>query len=284
MGSLIAGIVVAAVAGIAALGSTLSGDEQARSKLAAERNYVDEMYNLNKKDADEKFAQAKEQAERNAKQAELEADLTDKSLNLAEKGLSQDFNAEIDNLYLGQQSDALNWNMASMQAGSSEGAAYANLAASGVRAGSSLSDAVMMESAVNENQLQFAQDTKRRSDSNNLAGVLSNLAGNRFGIEQNRIGADITRSDASYLRNSYLEGGHNYNLYQNQLQSLKKEKDYKQSQIDLEYEQHSGSNAFWNSVIALHTGSARGFNTGYNMGETFKNASNPNYSVTVGGK
>lgn len=286
MGSLIAGIISAAVGGIAGMASSLWGDKEARERIVKEKEKQEALYQLEKKKIEESYKQAKEQAERNAKQTELQADLTDQSLNITEQGLSNDVNAAIDNMYLSQESDAMNWNAQSMQAGSSEGASYANLASSGVRAGSSLSDAVLMESATNAAQLQFSQDAKRRSDDNNLASVLNNLAGNKWNIQQNRIGADIARDNAAYLRNSYLEGGSNYNLYQLQLEELRTSQTYNQEQLDYEYGQHSGWNSFWNSFIKLNTGGAQGFNTGYSIGETFTNANKPKntqYITTVGG-
>lgn len=275
--SIIAGIVVAAVVGTAAAIGTAIDDKRAREQAAQEKDYIEEMYEINKQRAEEEFEAAKEKAERNAAQTEKQAELTDKSLDVTEKGLATDFNTAIDQMYLSQEADAYNWNNAAMQAGSSEGAAYSNLAGSGVRAGSSLSDAVQMESATNAAQLQFSQDAKRRSDNNNLAGVLNNLAGNRWNIQQNRIGADFMRADAAYLRNSYQEGGHNWNLYQNQLKSLETTADYNVTKANYEYEQHAGWNAFANSMIAFHTGSAKGFQTGYNIGNTFSNASSPKY-------
>lgn len=244
-------------------------DERARKEAEEQKKYIEEMYKINKEKADEEYATAKENAERNAKQQELQADLTDKSLDLTEQGLATDFNAAIDQMYLSQEADAYNWNAQERQAGSQEGAAYANLASSGVRAGSSLSDAVEMESATNAAQLQFSQDAKRRSDNNNLASVLNSLASNRFGIQQNRIGADVARSDAAYLRNSFLEGGHNYNLYQNQLEALKVTTDYDITRANYQIEQHSGSNAFWNAAIGGLTGGIKGFQTGYNLYSTY---------------
>lgn len=283
MGSMIAGIIAGAVGGLSAFGSSLWGDSQAREESVEAQKELERLYALQLQEAELRFKQAQEEAERNAKKAELQADLADKSLDISEQGLSNDFNATIDNLYLSQEADAMNWNLSAMQAGSSEGAAYSNLAASGVRAGSSLSDAVLMESAVNENQLRFSKDQKRRSDENNLGAVLNQLAGNKVGIQQNRIGADYTRDEAAYLRNSYLEGGYNYNLYQNSLDQLQARYDAQKRQLNKDYAQHSGWNSFWNSFIALNTGSTSGFNTGYNVAETFQNSFKPEYSTTTGG-
>lgn len=281
MGSIVAGIIVAAVAGTAALIGSKLDDQREAQRLGRQKQYIEDNYLLNKKRAEEEFAQAKEQAERNAAQAEKQADLTDQSLDIAEESLSQDFNATIDDLYLNEMADTQNWNISAMQAGSSEGAAYSNLAASGVRAGSSLSDAVLMESAVNENQLQFAQDAKRRSNENQLSSVLNNLAGNRFNIQQNRIGADIQRDDAAYLRNSYLEGGHNYNLYQNQLEQMALNKGYQYQEANFEQKQHTGINSFMNGLTAFISGGAKGFQTGYNFSNTVYNARK--YNTGIGG-
>ncbi len=266
------GIFTAVMAGIGLVaGIAGAASESSRKKKEAEeyKKYVEEMYELNKAHADEEFAAAKETAERNAKEQELQANLTDKSLDITEKGLGNDFNAAIDQLYLGQEADAYSWNAQEMQTGSQEGAAYANLASSGVRAGSSLSDAVQMESATNAAQLQFSQDAKRRSDNNNLASVLNNLAGNRFNIQQNRIGADLARNNAAYLRNSFQEGGHNYNLYQNQLTALKTTTNYETTKANYTIQQNSGSNAFWNAAIGGLQGGVKGFQTGYNLFSTY---------------
>lgn len=257
-----------AVGAMIGLASAVNKNAEAKKQAREQKEFLEKMYVLNVAHAEEDFAAAKETAERNAKQAEQQADLADKSLDITEQSLSQDFNTAIDNLYLSQESDAYNWNTAAMQMGSVEGSAYSNLAASGVRAGSSLSDAVLMESAVNENQLQFSQDAKRRSDDANLSSVLENLAGNRFNIQQGRIGADVTRDDAAWLRNSYLEGGHNYNLYQNQLAQLKETTDYNVTQANYQIEKSSG----WNAFLSNMTGMFQGATSGYSLYGKLSNA------------
>lgn len=276
-------IASAFITGLVGYLSSLDEDSKAAKKAQDEMDFIDESYRLSKEEAELKFNEAKRQAEKNAKEAELQADITDQSLNVSERGLSNDFNAAIDNMYLGQTNDAWTWNNAAMSAGANTGNAYANLAASGVRAGSSLDDAVLMESATNEAQLQFAQDAKRRSDNNNLAQVLNSLAGQRFDIYQNRVGADITRSNALDLRQSYAEGGYNYNLYQNQIEQLETQRKYKYNAAEEEKNEHSG----WKSILrafgaAFGLGS-KGLSTGYNVATTWDNAKKPNYNVTVGG-
>lgn len=296
--ALVVGIIGAAVGAASGVLGSLTDDYRARERLQRQKNYEEERYSLKKAEAQLHFDAAKEQAERNAAEAEknasqmnLQADLTDKSLNQSEKSLSIDFNAAIDQLYLSQEAELYNWNSQSIQYGSSEGASYATLGASGVRAGSSLSDAVLMESATNAAQLQFSQDSNRRNSNNSLASVLSNLAGNRIDIQQNRVGADIVRSNAAtlrdnaaYLRNSYLEGGSNYNLYKNQQKQLDAEHSYNIDMIDRQWNEH----AYWNSGLnafssALSLGS-KGFSSGYNIGTGIQQGASPNYNKTVGGR
>ena len=267
MGWLVAGIV-----GLIGLADSLIEDDRAKKKAEKEKQYIEDMYKLEKEEAETKFNQAKEEANRNADRADLQADMTDKSMDINEQGLSNDINSAIDNMYLGQQSDTMEWNSAAMSIGASEGNALAGLAASGVRAGSSLNDAVLMESAANEAQLQFSQDAKRRSDSNNLASVLNGIAGQRFGIYQNRVGADQTREDATYLRNSYLEGGYNYNLYQNQLDQLEKQKKMNVWQKQQEINYHKDWNAAANAGIAFFTGAAKGYQTYGDLYDTYNKA------------
>lgn len=261
--------IVAGIIGLIGLADSLWEDDKKKKQAEKEKQYIEDMYKLEKEAAEKKFKQAKEEANRNADRADLQADMTDKSMDITEQGLSNDINSAIDNMYLGQQSDTMEWNSAAMSMGASEGNALAGLAASGVRAGSSLNDAVLMESAANEAQLQFAQDAKRRSDNNNLAQVLNGLAGQKFNIMQNRIGADQTREDAAYLRNSYLEGGYNYNLYQNQLQQMEKQKEMGVWQKQQEINYHKDWNAAANAGIAFFTGSAKGYQTYGDLRDTY---------------
>lgn len=281
--NLVLGIIGAAFGGWFNAASSVMSSKQEQTQLENELNFLEDEYELNKKAAELTYEKAKKEAERNAKQQEKQAELTDKTLDVTETGLSNDFNTAIDNMYLSQESDAYSWNMAAMQAGSTEGAELANIAGSGVRAGSSLSDAVEMESATNAAQLQFSQDAKRRSDSNNLASVLNGLAGNRYSIESNRIGADLMRDEAQYLRNSYLEGGSNYNLYKNQLDMLEDRYSTERYRMKTQLQNLKDTEAL-NAFASFFSGSAKGFSAGYNVGTAFSNMSKPDYSTTVGGK
>lgn len=271
MESLIVAGIMALIGGtINAISSNVEDDEE-WSRLEREKSRLEDAYNLQAEEAELQFQQAKEKANRDADKGEKEADLTDLSADISETATSNDFNTAIDNLYLSLASDAWDWNNAAMQIGSSAGASYASLAGSGVRAGSSVSDAVLMESSLNSAQLQFSQDAKRRQDNNNLASVLNSLAGNKFDIYQNRVGADITRDDASWLRNSFLEGGSNYNIYQKQkeLAELRKNQEYarlKESQDSIE------DNRGWKAFASFFGGGSKAASAGYNASTTFFDA------------
>ena len=273
---------LAIIGGALGFGIGSKNEADKASEIREQLRDLEEDYINAQEEAKLKYEAAKKQAERNAQQADLQADLTDKQLDIGERSLSVDFNTAIDNLYLNQMSDAQNWNMAAMQAGSSTGASYANLANSGIRAGSSLSDAVLMESAVNENQLQFAKESKRRSDNNSLASVLNSLAGNEASIEQNRVGADITRDNAAYLRNSYLEGGTNYNLYQLQLKQLESSYIHNNTALEREKGRHEGSNTWLNALASAFGFGSKGYSTGYKLTGSIMDASG--YNTQLGGE
>ncbi|MBO7712209.1 MAG: hypothetical protein J6S85_01740 [Methanobrevibacter sp.] len=270
-------------AGLGMLGNGIDSvitTNDARDKAKADRDYITNEYNLNKKDAEDSFNKAKDEAEKNAAKMNQSADLTDIAQNIGEKSLSNDINTAIDNLFLSQAGDAYNWNMQAMQNGASAGSSYAALAGSGVRSGNSLSNAVELQSATNAALLQFSQDTKRRSDNNNLGSVLNQLAGNEFNIMQNRIGADVQRQDALDLVNSYIEGGSNYKLYQNQIDKMDLAYKYNLKNINDVIDKNSWKkgDAWLRLGTSLITGGISGFETGYSLYDTaFKAA---NYKTT----
>lgn len=277
----------ALLGGTGGLLDSIIGNKRKRDDISDQIDNLDTLYGLQKKQAEDEFEKAKEEAGRNADQADLQADFSDTQQDLTEKIVSGDFNSAIDNMYLSQTSDAWSWNDALAQIGSSSGSAYASIAGSGVRAGSSLSDAVMIDTASNAAQLQFAQDTKRQNDSNSLASVLNNLAGNRFDIMQNRVGADITRNDAAYLRNSYLEGGRNYNLYKDSLDIMDQNYKYQRDTLTTAKKRASDWNAVLDAVGSFLSMGAKGFTSGYNLGNTIELNSGFNknkYTKNIGEK
>ena len=263
--------IAAVIGGVINTVDTINTNYDELDRLDAEKKRVEDAYDLQNKQAEDEYSAAKETAEKNAERAKQNADLTDLGQDIAEKSLSNDFNSAIDQLYLSQASDTVSWNNAAMQAASSTGANYANLAASGVRAGGSLSNAILMESATNSAQLQFSQDTKRRQDNNNLASVLNNLAGGKYSIYGNRLNADITRGQANDLINSYGVGGSNYNLYQDQLKIMKLKKDQEIDRLD-EKKQDIWDNFQTQIFTSFFNGASKGASTGYKAGTSFYEA------------
>ena len=274
-----------------------------------------EAINLSHKQMEESLTAAFEKNKEDAafkKEQDYEtARVKDLGQNIAETAAGTNFNLAIDNMFLNQQNDTMQWNQAARQMAAQTGASYAALAGSGIRAGSSLSDAVLMEGAANGAQLQFSQEAKRRSDSNNLASVLNGLAGTKYGIYSERFEAEQMRLNADYLWNSYQEGGSNWNIFQLnlgqndatrelKLQNLaetsafklnKAQSDYnmgmqnilndwnsyvanyayKQSTIEEEKKKHTGWNSFWNAMTAGLTGGGSGFKSGYDFGTMLGN-------------
>lgn len=257
-GAAIAAAVIAVTGGVTSLVNNYEVADQLEDYI----KYLDQLYALDVKDANEKFAAAKAEAEKNAAQANKRADISDVGQDITETALSQDFNATIDNLYLGQQQNLLDWNAQAMNAGKSEGATLAGLAGSGIRAGSSLSEAVKMESAVNSQQLQFSQDAARRTESNQLGKILTNLAGTKVDIYGNRVEADTARVNALDLVNSYAEGGSNWNIYNNNLVKMKTSYEYNRNKLQDEIDDRR---SFWGGVKAFFGGAASGYTAGHNI-------------------
>lgn len=118
---------------------------------------------------------------------------------------------------------AYSFNQANMQKGRSEGEALSSMASSGTR-GSSMSQALELDSANNAMQLQLAQDKSRNELGSQYQSTLLASAQNNFRIQQ-------TRDANNWTRNSYLEGGSNYNLYQNALGDLLNDYNFNVNQI-----------------------------------------------------
>lgn len=282
MGFLIAGIIGAVVGGVVGVVNTIIDSNNAMADAQNQEDALAAQHKDRKDLLDLEFANAKAEAERNADKADAQADLQDQGLDISERAISDDYNNQIDAIQVQQESNLFSWNTALMQAGASEGASLANAAASGVRAGSTMSQAIEMESAVNSAALQQQQDTARQSINNNLDTLFNSLNQNQFSIMSGRIDADNTRDDAAYLRNSYKEGGNNYKIYQQNLKSLNT--NYELSYNELERQKQKISSSMgWNTVAALLSGGASGFATGSKIGSSIQNWSgyNGGYTTTI---
>lgn len=182
----------------------------------------------------------KEQQDKSLEEQHL-ADISDKGLDVSERSLSNDFNSEIDNLYNAAYADTFNWNDAAMQADQQKGNALAQAAASGVRAGSSMSQSIELQSATNAAQLQFQQDAQRSSYDNALNKMINGLAQGKVDIWQNREVTDVKRDNAIELFNSYEEGGAAWNVYDMKKRHMAEQKDQAINQLKEDLDSYTGN-------------------------------------------
>lgn len=182
---------------------------------------LDNAYETSKAKAELEFRLNKQEANRNA-------DITDLTMNNAERDTSAEFNAQIDQLYLMQLFQGAEYTSAAADAGRQQGQALNAAAASGVRSGSSLSQAIELESATNAEQLQMRQDMQRRSDQMNIDAAVRGLGNARFGIGQNRDNADYTRA-------MFEAGGSEFEKNKNYLDTLKGNYELSTSQRNASY-------------------------------------------------
>lgn len=148
----------------------------------------------------------------NTDEANKKADKSDAQSTLNEGYTADKFNNELDQIKANQEGETLAFNQQAMQNGQATGDALSDMAASGTR-GSSLETAVDLQAALNEQQLQAQEDQARAGDNIQLA----NLFGN-FNQSVNQIQTD--RIDALDLRKSFMEGGNQWKLYQNDKTNL----------------------------------------------------------------
>lgn len=194
--------------------------EQSKAKKELElkqaNETLDNTYNQNKKNTDLDF-------EINKKEAFHNADVSDKEQTFNEWVYSNELNNQLDLLNKSQKLTADNYNQASISIGQNTGNALSAAAASGTRT-SSMNQAIDLEQAANYQTLQLNQDYNRAGVANSYQSLLLQGAQQNFNIQQNR-------DAANYLRNSYLEGGSNYRLYQNALADLQTNYELSKSQL-----------------------------------------------------
>lgn len=154
-------------------------------------------------------------------------------------------NSTIKALQAGAGNDLLNYNIASINNGQSKGNALAVTAASGIRSGSSLSDVIEMEAALNSQQLQQAEKQSYMNYDMTLDSLINGIQRQQFGIEQERLNnefnyqqAALTRLEAGRLYNSYEAGGSQYNLYQQKLSNMENDKNRKKDELQYQYDRY----------------------------------------------
>lgn len=228
------------------------------------------------------YKNAEEEANKNANRS-------DATSTMNESSVSNGTNNALDQLRLNQEIEGLSFNQAAQSAGQQEGAELASMADSGTRAGGSLSAAVDMQKSQNAMQLQLSEDATRKNDEMQLANVLQGLNESTFGIQANR-------TDAQDLRESFAEGGYNYQKYQNTKLQTERGFDMQMKEYQNAIDQNSGWNAFLKGATSLLSMGAQGAATAnqvysyasqakttYKTNTNFQSIGSVDYSKAFGG-
>lgn len=230
-----------ALGGILSAIGVASENEEAKRKYEQQKKAIEADYLRALEEFELNWTnEKKEQQDKSLEEQHL-ADISDKGLDVSERSLSNDFNSEIDNLYNAAYADTFNWNDAAMQADQQKGNALAQAAASGVRAGSSMSQSIELQSATNAAQLQFQQDAQRSSYDNALNKMINGLAQGKVDIWQNREVTDVNRDNAIELFNSYEEGGAAWNVYDMKKRHMAEQKDQAINQLKSDLDSYTGN-------------------------------------------
>ena len=217
------------------------------------------------------YENAKDQANKNA-------DRTDAQSTMNESLTSTDVNNSLDNLQLAQIAEGFSYNQQSQQIASNTGNELSNIAASGIRAGGSISDAVKLEQAQNNAQLQLTENVQRQNNELKLSNILAGLDNNVFGIQADR-------TDARDLRDSFSEGGYQWKKYQLAYQNAESQYDQAIKKAKTERKHYDASHwEFWldNFKAGLSMGASIG-GTANSISKTIKNGSKPTYDVNTSG-
>lgn len=257
-------LAVAAVANTINTISFLTGQKEKGKTLKEQIKQAQEDRDRELQLMDVKFEEAQKTAFKNA-------DRADKDTTFQEGMVALDTNSQVDLLKLGQEQQALNFNMQAMSNASNEGNLLSNLAVSGTR-GSSMQDAVDMEKTLNSFQLQNAQDTARKENSLQLSDVLKNLNTNVNNMQYNR-------TDAMDLRQSFEEGGGQYEIYSLERQNLESRWNSRIKELkDAKDKADDVWGNIWGAVAAAH--SVQGLQAGQAVSDFVSNfKGGPDYST-----
>lgn len=205
--------------------------EYENNKKYLEKQLTDELNGI-----EDAFALEKEEANKKADKQDLTTDVEERLSSI-------DFNQGMDQIIAEQQQEGFAYNIEAMQAGQQEGNELAQAANSGIRAGSSLAQAVELEAGVNAAQLQLQEDTRRKATDNQLAGLLNNLAKNEYGIWNNR-------DEADNLRASYEEGGYSYNQKELQKQNWRNKYDLQMMKLNDDFNEYNSNRSYWKRILS----------------------------------
>ena len=216
-------------------------------------------------DLDLKFKVAEDEAQKNA-------DKADRQTDLSEKQISDELNADADQLALKEFNEAFIWNEGEMAIGNQKGQELAGMAQSGART-SSMSDAIAMEEAVNRAQLEAQKLQERTANEYAMKSIYNGLVNTTANLQ-------FRRDEAEDLRNSYKEGGNNWKLYDSNRTLAKN--DYDRYIRNLSDKKASMEDAGWRwgqGLKAFFGAGNQAFTSTYNFASNF--TKDVNYQKTL---
>ena len=190
--------------------------------------------------------------ETNKKEANKEADKSDEATTLAEAVMGKNASNALQQMGLGQEADALQYNEAAINAGTSEGSAYNSISGAGTRGSSSL-QSVEMQSELQAQNLQTQEDIDRKNSDLTLASAMTSMNQGAFDLQNKR-------SAAKDLRDTFNEGGDQYNLYQKHRSNYIADV---QENID---KLNENTKWGWDDTLGVLTGGISGASSGYEIG------------------
>ncbi len=202
-----------------------------QDKVDLEKTYTDSVAREN-----EKFNIAKAEANEQAKRADLQT-------TQQEGYISADYNNYLQQMGIGMQQTNQAINAGMMQNGQNAGSSLANTATAGIRGNSSVMGAVGRQAAYQDKQL--AQNITAQNEANNLQ-----LQSAIRSMNQSRDAISDARYNANYLRKSYLEGGSQYKLQQNNLNALQSQYNQQLTNINRQIANLSGdeSSTYYDAI------------------------------------
>ena len=171
-------------------------------------DYYDELVDQLKEQKKLALEDLKLDFENNKNTAFKNADRADAKSTRNENLVSQDFNDSLENLQLSQVMQGLQNTQARENIQQNKGNELSNIASTGIRSGGSLSEAVELETAQNYLQYDIQKQAGRKQQDLQLSNMLAGLNNNIAGIQADR-------KDAYDLRESFNEGGYQWQKYEN---------------------------------------------------------------------
>lgn len=192
--------------------------------------------------------------EQSVREANRVADKTDTETTLSEAMLGSSPNGTLRSLGMQQEASTFGYNAEAVGTGTSEGAANESAAQGGTRGSSALQTAAMGRDASNAG-LQVQEDYDRLSGDLTLMGAMNSVLGGAQEIQR-------ARTDARETRESYAEGGEQWNIYQKQ--RVNYVSDVIRAYDDLDAQKIDAFSPEW--IVDVHLGALSGASTGLSIG------------------